>query len=260
MVPYYPEPVFRVGPLMVHAFSLLMIAAILMARWSILQRSRRLGLDRERMARLCVWMLLAGLVGADLLKTIGNNLQLFAQHPAFIFFTSHGIASLGGLGGGLIGGLLWCRLHRVSGPESLRMLDAIAYALPLAWVFGRFGCTLAHDHPGLFTRSWIAVRFPEGPRFDLGLIEFLFLIVMAAGFGLLDRRPRPAGFFFGLFGMVYGLFRIWLDTLHIQEFRFLGGLWSCLIGLTGWILMAYLLRKERALVTADAEPRILHAG
>jgi prolipoprotein diacylglyceryltransferase len=46
------------------------------------------------------------------------------------------------------------------------------------------------------------------------------LIVMVTASRLLDRRPRPVGFFFRMFGVVYGGFRIWLDTLHQQPMRF----------------------------------------
>jgi prolipoprotein diacylglyceryltransferase len=94
----------------------------------------------------------------------------------------------------------------------------------LPWMIGRLGCALAYDHRGFASTSWIAVNFPEGPRYDLGLIEFLFLIVMGIGFKLLDRRPRQVGFFVGLYGVVYGGFRIWLDTLRQQPNGFYGGI------------------------------------
>ncbi len=87
------------------------------------------------------------------------------------------------------------------------------------------------------------MRFPEGSRYDLGLIEFLFLIGLAAAFRILDRRPRPVGFFFGLYGVVYGGFRIWLDTLHIQPMRFYGGAAAVVIGLLGW--MAVIPSRDR---------------
>src|SRR5260370_37083557 len=96
-----------------------------------------------------------------------------------IDITSLGIRSLGVISGGFLGGLLWCRFRRLSLFETLRRLDIVAYATPFAWMFGRLGCALAHDHRGLPSTSWIAVQFPEGPRYDLGLIEFLFLIGMA---------------------------------------------------------------------------------
>lgn len=260
MIPYFPEPLFHLGGLTIHAFSVLMIIAILVGRWIILRRTRRVGMNPELMSRLCVWMLLSGLIGADLLKTVLPNISWFLADPWMILRTSAGIASLGGLGGGLLGGILWCRFHRLSNFESLRMLDVIAYALPFAWLFGRLGCTLAHDHRGLPTSSWIGIRFPEGVRFDLGLIEFLFLIALAVYFYALDRRPRPVGFFFGMYGIVYGLFRIWLDTLHVQPLRFLGGLWSCLIGLIGWAAMAYFARRRRIVPAAGAEINLIDAS
>ena len=124
----------------------------------------------------------------------------------------------------------------------------IAYSLPFAWMLGRLGCALAHDHRGLWSTNWIAVRFPEGARYDLGLVEFLFLIGLAALFRWLDRSGRPAGFFFGLYGVTYGLFRAWLDTLHIQPFRFFGGATAVLIGLAGWAAMAWFARVPASAV------------
>ena len=35
-------------------------------------------------------------------------------------------------------------------------------------MFGRMGCSIAHDHPGLESDLWFAVQYPHGGRFDLG--------------------------------------------------------------------------------------------
>ena len=37
---------------------------------------------------------------------------------------------------------------------------------------GRFGCALQHDHLGIPSTYFLAVRFPGGPRFDLGLLRY----------------------------------------------------------------------------------------
>lgn len=237
MLPYFPEPVLQLGPIRINAFGTLLVVAVLVGGRSMLRRAHRMGIAVDEMFRFCVCMLLCGMLGAHLAKILMENLQGFLADPSIVLRTSGGIRSLGGLSGGFLGALLWCRFHKLSLFETMRRLDIVAYVLPLAWMFGRLGCALAHDHRGLFTESWIAVRFPEGSRYDLGLIEFLFLIGLAAAFRILDRRPRPAGFFFGLYGVVYGSFRIWLDTLHIQPMRFYGGAAAVVIGLLGWVAM-----------------------
>jgi prolipoprotein diacylglyceryltransferase len=58
------------------------------------------------------------------------------------------------------------------------------------------------------------------------------------------------GFFFGLFGVVYGGFRIWLDTLHVQPARFYGGAAGVLVGLVGFAVMLA-LQRSRAAETAQ---------
>ena len=119
--------------------------------------------------------------------------RAFLHDPGILLRSNKGIGSFGGLGGGLLAGLVWMRRRRLDFQTRWLLLDNITYALPVALAFGRLGCALAHDHRGLASAGWIAVRFPEGPRYDLGLIEFLFLIPLAALFLYLGRRARPAG-------------------------------------------------------------------
>ena len=58
-------------------------------------------------------------------------------------------------------------------------------ALPLGWFIGRIGCFLIHDHPGTLTNSPFGVQFPDGARFDLGMIDGLIgLLIFAVAFPL----------------------------------------------------------------------------
>lgn len=246
MIPYFPQPVLTLGPIQIHAFGVLTVVAVLVGGRTMLRRAHRMGIPLEEMFRFCFVIFVCGMAGAHLAKTIMDNVPAFESDPLEIFRKSAGVRSLGGISGGFLGGLLWCRLHRLTFFETLRRLDIVAYAIPFAWMFGRLGCALAHDHRGIVSTSWIAVQFPEGPRYDLGLIEFLFLIGLSIAFRLLDRKPRPVGFFFGLYGVVYGGFRIWLDTLHVQPMRFYGGAAGVAIGLLGWIAMYALNRSRHA--------------
>src|SRR5699024_7649510 len=63
-----------------------------------------------------------------------------------------------------------------------------------------------------------------GARYDLGLIEALFLFALAIVFYCLDSRVRRPGFFFAAYFCVYGPFRFLLDRLHVDPPRYFG--WS----------------------------------
>lgn len=244
MIPYFPQPALTLGPVEIRAFIALVVIAVLVGGRNMLRRAHRFGIPVDEMFRFCFWMFVSGMIGAHVAKTVMDYSSEFVAEPSRIVTTYSGIRSLGGLSGGFLGGLLWCRLRRLSLFETLRRLEIVAYVIPFAWMFGRLGCALAHDHRGLATTSWIGVKFPEGTRYDLGLIEFLFLIGLAVAFRILDRRPRPAGFFFGLYGVVYGAFRIWLDTLHQQPMRFYGGAVGVAVGLLGWAAMLSFQRSR----------------
>ena len=93
---------------------------------------------------------------------------------------------------------------------------------PRAWLFGRLGCTISHDHPGIRTESWLGVQYPGGARYDLGLLEVLFTLGYIGLLAMLDRRRRAAGFYLGLFLTTYGVFRLALDSLHENPLRYFG--------------------------------------
>jgi phosphatidylglycerol:prolipoprotein diacylglycerol transferase len=88
-------------------------------------------------------------------------------------------------------------------------------ALVIGWVFGRLGCTLVHDHLGRPSEFLLAVRFPDGPRHDLGLYEFLYtVLVLVPAVVVLNRRPRPPGTSVAVLALLYAPARFLLDFLR----------------------------------------------
>jgi len=253
MIPYFEQPSVHLGPFHIYAWGVLAAVNALLAFYLIVRRAMAQGISGEEMFRFCFTMFATGIIGAHLASAIMDNPSRFWAHP-MIALLSAGIRSLGGVLVGFLGGLAWCRLAHLSLFETLRRFDIVLYPIPFAWMFGRLGCFLAHDHRGFFTTSWIAVNFPEGPRYDLGLIEFLFLIPLALVFYLLDRRPRPVGFFIGLYGVVYGGFRIWLDTLHVEPLRFGGWAVVVAIGLLCWAISYRQVRRRQPFQQTSAAP------
>jgi phosphatidylglycerol:prolipoprotein diacylglycerol transferase len=248
MIPYYHLETIPLGHFRMSVFGILLMTAILVGRWRILHLERSEGRSDERnIALLCLVMLVFGLICAHVAKIVLADIPAFLVHPAIVLQKRHGIMSVGGFYGGLMAGLIWCKLRRVSGFETIRMLDRIAFVLPLSWMIGRLGCALIHDHVGQASTGWFAVRFPSGSAYDLGVLEFLFLIPLSILFEALGRRPMPPGFFFGLFGVLYGALRAWLETLQPHPPTFTWGPKAGLVGMAtgfaGWIAMLYYKRQ-----------------
>jgi len=260
--PYVEQPVFHVGRFQIAAFQILVCTAVVVGHEVVVRRARRLGFDPDLASSLVAWTIFFGFVGSHLFDVVFYEPAELRQSPFVLLQVWGSMSSFGGILGGLLGGWWLTRRKGLSGSQVLVFLDILGFAFPFAWIFGRAGCALAHDHMGIATTSWLAVRFPNGPHFDLGLLELLYTIAMAALFLLLDRRPRPTGFFMALFFTLYGPVRFGLDSLRTGDERYLG--WtpgqygSVAAALFGMSLLFFVLQRrgteERGTEEARAEP------
>lgn len=130
--------------------------------------------------------------------------------------------------------------------------DSGLFGFTVGWFLGRMGCFVAHDHPGTETDFWLGVKGMMNPNYfdarekaawiqahiadfpqledvtaripaevwqqvayhDMGLYEALWSLVMFGVFLLLDRKPRPPGFFVGVLFAVYGPIRLVMDVFR----------------------------------------------
>jgi phosphatidylglycerol:prolipoprotein diacylglycerol transferase len=246
VIPYLKVEFVTLGPIHLPVFLLLVCTALVVASAILVMRGHRLGLAYERTEEMCLWAALAGATGAFLFRNVYAPPAWTAvlANPAVVF--GRGVSSFGGFFGGFAGILAFFRWRKIGFPERWMYLDAAAFALPFGWIFGRIGCALVHDHPGVRTMNWLAVNFPGGPRYDLGLLEVFFLFLLGCAFLLLDRKPRPSGFYFGLFFTVYGLFRLALDQLHVDPPRYFAitvdqyaGSAAALLGICSFFVVAH---------------------
>lgn len=254
MIPYVELHAVHLGPVAVNSSRVLVAVGILVGHLMLIRRARKTGRDPALAAALSLWMVLAGFAGAHLFKMLylPDIGPVLSKYPWLAFNVFSGLASFGGIFAGLAGGLVYLRRRRLSASEALGYLDMVAYVFPFAWIFGRIGCALVHDHPGVWSSSWLAVRYPDGPRYDLGLLEVFYILLILTLFLLLDRG-RPAGFYLALFLVLYGPFRLALDQLHVDVVRYLGwsvdqwaGAAAMLAGLGVWIAIAPMRRRLAA--------------
>lgn len=244
MIPYITIPALPLwGPLTLHPFGLLVVTGCLVGYTVGTWHCRQAGLDPHVFRRLALWVLVAGFClsyWVSLGLYYPERLPaLLAQQPLRVLAIGASMSSYGGLCGAALGALLYGRQHRL---PLWAYGDALAVGGVVGWCFGRLGCTLTHDHPGLLTDFVLAVRFPDGPRHDLGWYEWLYTIGLTVLILTLRRKSLPAGALVGLVSCCYAPVRFGLDFLRVDDTRYFsltpGQYFSVALLLFGtWILL-----------------------
>jgi len=250
LFPYVEHPVLEIGSYPLQAFRVLALLAIVVEYTIVVRRAPRHGFTSDQASSLVAWAVVLGMISAHVFDVLAYYPERLRDDPLELFRVWGSLSSWGGMLGGL-SGLALVAFRRGLGAEGvLRFLDLAVYALPITLAVGRFGCALQHDHLGIASTHFLAVNFPTGPRFDLGLLEFLYLSPISLLFVALGRKPRPAGFFVGLFFAVYGPARFVMDMLRNEDARYLG--WTpaqylCVAtALAGAALVAWSLTRRRS--------------
>lgn len=198
-------------PFSVYPFGFLVGIAVYLGAYLTFRYAKRRGLETRKV----VWFFLAvvgvAFVSAHVLDVVFYQPGSLSEDPWSLLRLTDGLSSFGGFVGALVGALLWKRRYR---EHLLPYADVGAAVFPVADFFGRMGCAIAHDHPGLRSEAWFAVQYPGGGRFDLGLYEMVLLFPLAIRFLWLARKPRPSGFFLAELCLWYAPVRFGLDFLR----------------------------------------------
>ncbi|KXK56816.1 MAG: prolipoprotein diacylglyceryl transferase [Chlorobi bacterium] len=154
----YPE-LFSIGPITVHSFGLMMGIAFIVANYFFAKEIVRRGLPEEVAGNVTLLALVAGIVGAKLFSVF-ENFGAFLADPFGELFSAAGLTFYGGLLLAIVS--IWVYLRRKKIPF-IRVADAAAPTLILAYGIGRIGCQLAGDGDyGIPTNIPWAMTYPNG--------------------------------------------------------------------------------------------------
>lgn len=256
MIPYIHVPDLKIGPLTLHPFGLLVATGVIIGTWLATRRARQRGLDLDKLNSFITWMLIAGFMGGHMLDEIFYHPSELVKRPWSLFFLWEGLSSFGGFTGALIGIVLWkffeavplvktplltipkFRRREITMPI-LPFADLILSVFPVAWIFGRSGCSVVHDHPGmraapgtllavmygrpdhvtkLFSLGGgdVELRYGNAPQFDLGTLELFFTIILAFLLALTWRRKLTTGTYVAATALAYAPVRFAMDFLRIR--------------------------------------------
>jgi phosphatidylglycerol:prolipoprotein diacylglycerol transferase len=295
MIPYIHFDDVQVGPLPIHPFGLLVALGVVVGVELAKRRGRSLDLPTDELSSFIGWMLVAGFIGGHVLDEIFYHPAQMIEAPWSLLYLWAGLSSFGGFTGALLGVVLWKffemtpvlnigRFFTIVRPgrraTPLRILpyaDVILAVFPVAWVFGRMGCTVVHDHPGLQAGAWMPLSVAYGagpvesfgffelrhgnvPRYDLGFLEMLFAVLVSLVFAATWKKRLPIGWYAAVLPIIYAPVRFGLDFLRLDDpaggdLRY-GSLtpaqWACLaLFLGGLFLFSRVSRPAAALAAAQ---------
>jgi phosphatidylglycerol---prolipoprotein diacylglyceryl transferase len=233
MIPYFNSHLFNIGSQPIYMFGILVALGVIVGDRIVVAQGGKRGLDPQDVRFLNARIVIGGFIVAHLVSVIFYFPERIKEDPRVLLNPFAGLSSFGGFLGALLAFLYYTKRE---GIPRLPYADSVALGLSVGWIFGRTGCFTAHDHPGRHTDFFLAVRYPEGPRHDLGLDELLFTIVMTAILFGYAKKPRPPGHVIGLAALMYAPVRFGLDFLRATDvarpdLRYAGltpAQWACL--------------------------------
>ena len=270
MVPYIQIPVKHLGPIPLDPWGLLVTTGFVLGLEIARSRGIKRGLDVRDVVDGIVFTVVMGFVGGHLVHVLAYHPEKYATDGIMsLIRVWEGFSSFGGFVGAVFGNVLFYRVIRPR--PYMEHADVVMYAFPFAWIFGRAGCAIVHDHIGRKTDFFLAVDFESkfpgmGIRHDLGLYEAVLAMAIAGVFLALRNRTMKAGSFLVIWCVLYAPVRFFMDFLRNDDLKnqdvrwasLTPAQWGCLVMiLAGAALAAYLRgqdapKREGALPPAGA--------
>jgi len=218
VIPYLNSTIIPIGPIAIQTWGLFVALGFVIGAAASVWLAKKRGLKPAVVWDTLGLIIIGSMIGARIFHVAFYEPAYYLANPWEIFAVWHGgMSMIGGLVGGAVAGLGYLKYKKL---DLLQYTDVLIFGLPLGYFFGRIGCFLIHDHPGLPTKFFFGVQYPDGiVRHDLGLYHSLLGLVIFITF--LFLKKISAGNLLAAFLILYGAARIGLDFLRVDEIRLL---------------------------------------
>ena len=273
----YPE-LFRIGSFPINTYGVFLALAFLSAILITARLAERDGLPRQKIWDLCLWMLLAALVGSKILMLFTE--PEYREQPLQLLsldFLRSGGVFYGGLLGAVLAGYLLIRHYKL---PWWKTADACAPGIALGNFFGRQGCFAAGCCWGKPTDLPWGVKFTElghqitGVPTDAHLhptqLYESFAMLLVFFFLLwLHKRKRFSGQVILAYALIYSVIRFAIEFVRddprgdILGLTTLTGLStsqmiSIVIGISALIIL--IIRRRRAQQTEQTDALVANGA
>ena len=249
---------FHLGPLAVRWYGVIMAIAVLVGTWVFSRQLPKRGIAADHALGMLILAVPLGIVGARLFHIL-DDFSFYWHHPGQLWTLQLiGLAIYGVLTGGVLAVFIYCRRKKLS---FLRVLDALALAIPVGQLVGKCANIINGDTWGYATRlPWgFVYKSPNAllpanllgvPTQPTPVYEQLWLLVVIGVLLWAMPRLKTDGTAFLLYLGLYSLGRFFISFervnnvlfLHLREAQLVA-----LVVLVAVVPVALLLRRRQAM-------------
>jgi phosphatidylglycerol---prolipoprotein diacylglyceryl transferase len=270
---------FKIGPITVYSFGLMMGIAFIVANYLFTKEIRRKGLPDELAGTVTLIALIGGVAGSKLFSLLENWDRLLAD-PMGEIFSAAGLTFYGGLILATLSIYLYVRSKKV---PFLRVADAAAPSLIIAYGIGRIGCQLAGDGDyGIPSKLPWAMGYPNGtvstlaaqnpdlarlfqtmypgqpvpadiPVHPAPVYETLAAFAIFAFLWAIRKRPMATGMLFAIYLIAAGIERLLVEFIRLNDL-YLGLSQAQWISVGMILLGSWMVTKLRSMPVEEIPP------
>lgn len=208
-----------------HSYGLMIALGVLASFYIALRKSKKFGMDADKLSSLFIWVILAAFIGGKLFFFL-EDIDKYIENPSVI---------KGAMGGGFVfyGSLIfavptivwWLRKEKV---PVRPFLDILAFVGPVVHSFGRVGCFLAGCCHGKVCDSWLGVTFSHPdtlaafkntPLYPTQLFDIAVNLTILVTIFIIQKKQKFDGQLFLVYLMMYAVGRSIVEVYRGDEAR-----------------------------------------
>ena len=210
------DPVLlKIGAFEIRYYGLIFVLSFIIGYFFLvyLAKERKLSLTKEDVSDLLLYLIIGIVFGARLFYILFYNFGYYLENPfEMLALWRGGLSFHGGLVGGTVAALLFCRKKKIHFYE---VLDIIVVPAALGLAFGRIAIFLNGELYGRVTNVPWAVDFGDGrARHPSQIYESLKNFFIFGVLWFLRNKKLPRGFLFWSFVTMYSFLRFFIEFVR----------------------------------------------
>lgn len=211
----------QIGPITIHMYGIMIAIGFLMAYLVSEYRAKKKGLKKDFIYDILICAIVGGMIGTRLLFYIVSIPDII-KDPSILWNFSNGYVVYGGIIGGILASMIWCRFRKMN---FLEYFDLIMPQVAMAQGFGRIGCFFAGCCYGAETDLPIGITYHTSNFAPNGVKLLPTQLISSAGdFGIMallllyGKKERKDGQIGAMYMMLYSVGRFVIEIFR-NDFR-----------------------------------------